>query len=398
MNRTISAEATEELLRNDHFVLVSYQWPSLGSIIHKFDVPIITEDQVACARFKQYSIRLNLRHRDVPVSKTLQEKKGASKGRAFLMLVRDMVFFCRMIRWICFGKLSACMMVLKEKEVAGEVKDCFQTFANNGVKKRFSMVAEINEGILTRASALKVKDLEGMFFNVIRDIRITGQKVRVHGSVGTSEMREGIAHFVGSEIVFLTAFAWDMVDTLLALVAVSRQLIGYGDIPRALDRLDNILDACVEQCQLLSLPEEVYSSDATEPVVLFIRFLVEVATVYGFLVLAEGKIALARKMEELAHMFCSNMSEYDDRQDILGYKDQPQATWLLKTAYWHLESLLMLASDSLSPLEVQSVVERLRNLKEIQPESAHVAHDYELLQSTPSDAPVVGGMPYDPRA
>ncbi len=45
LNKTISAEAHEELFRSQRFIVVSYQWPGFSDELHAYDVPIASEDQ-----------------------------------------------------------------------------------------------------------------------------------------------------------------------------------------------------------------------------------------------------------------------------------------------------------------------------------------------------------------
>ena len=109
VNEQIYAEAKETLYRDNRFFKISYQWPSLGSSIHGYDVPIVTENQQAVGSFTEHSIRLHLQHH----LKKSQLPEQDRTNKDFLMLLQGMDAFGTCISWISLKGTKPVTIFLK---------------------------------------------------------------------------------------------------------------------------------------------------------------------------------------------------------------------------------------------------------------------------------------------
>jgi hypothetical protein len=383
VNKTISAEAKEELYSYNRFIVVSYQWPTLGAAIHMYDVPIVTENQKAVVRFAEYSMRLHLRHRDCP-----KGKAKAYKTHCFLMHMDDMPRLCRAVRWISILAPSAGTIVIRDRS---EPKYKGRDFTDHTVKKKFHMSVRIRSTTYTPMS----ESLQWSLVSHLSGLRIAGMEVKETALDGDytlpSRSLQYLQSISGAPYIFVTALAWDMIDIARSLMATANGLVLKGDYNGALERYWNIYYPC-SMGLVFSTPDDIFTSDAEEPIVILCRILVDAAASYGLLKLRDHDIRAAAEAESYTHRYVGFMSQFDDRDRIVGFPDTPQATWFVASGAWHLKLLLQLRAELKGDVDWDNFVRSFDQSRKLRPDSPHVAHDYELVKSfrDHSDALVTG--------
>ena len=320
VNKEICSEASEQLFRSNRFVLVSSQWPGLSDIIHLYDVSIVTEDQKVVATFQHHSLRLHLRHRDVP------PKSTSCKAQNFLMLLRDLPEFCRAIRWVSLGAPAKGTIILKQPDTPS---DQFQRFSNATAKKTYYTMVKLRSTLYVPLS----QEVEASLLKVVQDLRIPGQKVVFDGLLISEASPAFLRSTAGAPIIFITAMAWDMIDVALELMASAKTPTLAGRYKRAAQRYRTIFEPCGESL-VFSTPETVYSSDAEAPIVLLGRILMDAAAAYGFLNLRALDVAQAIVASSIAHDLITFMGHFNNRDSVLGYISQPQVEWYMACPAW----------------------------------------------------------------
>ncbi|KAK5165298.1 uncharacterized protein LTR77_009396 [Saxophila tyrrhenica] len=377
LNKTISREASEELRRSNCFVVVSYKWPGLEDLIHTCDVPIVTQDNSAVARFQHHSMRIHLRHRDI------SPKDTSCQTRSFLLLLRDMPLFCRTIRWASLDKSAAGRMVLNVKDPESPVEELNVFYAQTS---RNVFCTNVDFRSTTRKPLSPT--LEASLVRAVEDVRMPGQKVVVRGAINLSETTTHLRSTAGAPYVFITALAWDLLDIAQALMKTANTFAAAGQHAQAAQRYLDIIAPCRDS--FLFTPSEVlFFSDCATPVVLLFRVLMNAAAAYGFERLRASDMTGVQGADDIAHHISYFISQFDDRNKILGYGDAERATWFLVTPALHVQLLLLLSKDQETE-KLRSLVAAFGRMRQYLPGSVHLAHDEALVRSLLDGSTVSG--------
>ena len=105
----------------------------------------------------------------------------------------------------------------------------------------------------------------------------------------------------------------------------------------------------------------------------------DAATAYGFLKLRQMDIAAATKADEHAHGISAFLSNFDDRNEILGYANQPRATWYAASGAYHLQLLLQLESDAQDIEGLNNIFDKLIHAQKVR-SCWHLLHDIRLVE------------------
>lgn len=276
--------------------------------------------------------------------------------------------------WITAVVPTPVTIILKYADAA---PNDLQTFRGQKVKRVARTMVDCRATTYSRLS----EDHELTLFRAAGSLRIPGQTASVTG-LETMNINQATDYFqaiTGPQSVFITAMAWDMIDMAKHYTKIANRLTLRGDYDRARARYWNIIHLPVKEGILFTSPPAIYTSDAAGPAVVFSRILHDAAASYGLLSLRALNTVEAEIGEEYSHRLCAFLSGFDDRDQILGFADQPRATWLVVSGAWHL-SLLLMAAKATSISDIDDVLLKFQDLRERRPRSKHVAHDIAQLR------------------
>lgn len=100
---------------------------------------------------------------------------------------------------------------------------------------------------------------------------------------------------------------------------------------------------------------------------------------YGFLKLRNIEIAEAAKAEDHTHGICGWLSNFDNRNVILGFIGRPRATWYAASPAYHLQLLLQIHRDFDDMDALQSIADGLSKAKTLCSDSIHLDSDARLV-------------------
>jgi hypothetical protein len=187
VNREVREEAEKILYTGKVFVLISFQWPNLASLIHSNDVPIVTENQGAISRFDHYSMRLHLRHRDCPKNKAM-----AYRVRSILVLLRDLPVFCRAVRWNSIIAPSAGTLLIKGRN---DPVHLIQPYVDHTVQRHFQLSIRLQPTQYVRLFS----ELQEQLAHPLKELRVAGMKTVENVASGQSIMRQDLLKSIKAE-------------------------------------------------------------------------------------------------------------------------------------------------------------------------------------------------------
>ena len=376
VNKQISKEASKELYNRNNFVVVSFEWEGLGDLLNKFDVPIVTDNQNAVARFaksKMHALRLHIKHprRPGPV-------------QSLLMLHSDLGVFCRTIRYLKATQEASGVFVFKLKDefrMKDESEYCFLPIPDNPnnvfrTKIHFNRVeADSEQGVAMK----KIKLLETFTRLCVARQNMTIQGIEdSHEGSTLRETVDDLINMAGPSLIWLRVLAWDLLGIMLALMAAANKLCREGDYGRALEHYKAIYSGPLEDSIVLAQGIVFLAdrSDVGPPVIMALRVLLDAVTAVGWLYLREPHLENCKQSktaEEYGHRIAAIISNYGSRQEILGYPEHGEkACWLRDTPYWHFCIVIGFLSGE---FELDFLVNRLEDLHEAFPDNEHVTHD-----------------------
>ncbi|KAI7476660.1 hypothetical protein KC351_g9302 [Hortaea werneckii] len=368
VNKQIRKEATEELLRRNTFVLISWKWDRLGDLLHQFDLPIITDNQKAVAtvaKFKMNALRLHLGF-------------PADKGRvkSLLMLHSDLEVFCRAIRYLCAVSDWPAHFVAKHSKPTG---DWFGVYTNHHMP---AFVTKIELNDVDGGSEAEVIEKKAKLLAPLIDLRIAGQKLKVltpHVGEAQSEyakMVDDLIKLAAPSLVWIKIAAWDLLDISLALMAAANKLCRDGDYGRAYMHYESILIDVPRRHFLCTLPHAVVESDAAPPVVMGLYVLLDAVIASGFLSLRHGDIKEVAHAHNVERHIFDLITCFPNREEILFAPELEQPSIVDRTPSWHFSAL---ASFFVEPLPISHYVEVFEDLHQHFPNDLRIAHDLKAF-------------------
>jgi hypothetical protein len=294
------------------------------------------------------------------------------------MLLKDLPAFCRAVRWNSITAPSAGTIFIKGRN---DPVHLTRTYAYQTVKRHFQLSIRLQSTHYVRLCS----ELQEQLARPIRELRIAGMKVLESVTGGQPTMRQdllkSIQDYAGNQCIFLTALAWDMIDIIQEMILTAQELSSACDYGRAVDHYWSIISTC-QQSLLFASPDLIYDSDADEPAVLLARMFLDAAAAYGLLKIRLGDHPAVQYTDNQCHSLSRFISQFENRDSILGYAGQPQATWLVDSLACQLELLLQLeqAFTSNGRHEMRFVEENLEEASQFRPSSAHISHDRQLVK------------------
>ncbi|KAI7375182.1 hypothetical protein KC328_g15594 [Hortaea werneckii] len=351
VNKQLRKEATEELYGRNNFVVVSWKWEELGETLNAFDLPIITDNQTAVARFvkfKNHSLRLHLDYPGVhdPVE-------------SLLMLHSDLKVFCRAIRYLGALLYWPAHFVIKQSKSAG---DCFGAYSNYNLPPLRTKI-EINRVIAAseaEAFTKKVKLLAPLV-----DLRIAGQKLKVLGSqngdapIGFAKAVDDLTKLAAPSLAWVKVVAWDLLDILMALMTTANKLCRDGDYERASTHYWSIIVGVPFSHFFCNLPPIVAASDAAPPVIMGLRIL-------------SNAVAATDLGLDVADL----ISHFYSPEKVLMPTGEDESTWVDQPPSWHFHPLCSFFTDNWPLAHYVGIFE---DLHQQFPDDAHIAHDLEAF-------------------
>ncbi|KAK4544794.1 hypothetical protein LTR36_004043 [Oleoguttula mirabilis] len=386
VNKTINEEAKQELHRSNVFVVVSWVWPNLGSILHAFDVPIVTERQAVIARFDHCALRLHLRD---PTPKS--RLGGAAKVQSLLMLHADVPILCKAIRYIsatCPRPATVCFKV-------AEAPDHEQLmFGNNNARPARTMI-KFSSGSAHADTVGKQTQLLAPF----EQMCMAGQKITV---ICASEDEEGrgtamqhairrVEVLAAPHFIWIKVVAWDMLDTALALMSTANSLVQAGDLERAGEHYARICSGTLERGILNGLPERIFDSDAAPAIICAMRVFTDAAAAAGLLHLRNLEFQKAQEAENYTHGISAYISQFDIRNEVLGYEER--GAWVMHAPFWHLRLLMQLTE---AEPDLDSLVAQFNLAHDALPENEYIRHDLRLVSALSDEYRDGTYLTYDP--
>ncbi|KAI6841120.1 hypothetical protein KC332_g1157 [Hortaea werneckii] len=368
VNKQLRKEATEELYGRNDFVVVSWRWEELGETLHAFDLPIVTDNQAAVARFvksENHSFRLHLDYPGVhePVE-------------SLLMLHSDLKVFCRVVRYLGALLCWPAHFVIKQSKSAG---DCFGAYSNHIVPALRTMI-QINRVIA--ASEAEAFNKKAKLLAPLVDLRIAGQKLKVLRSqdgdtqIQHANVVDDLTNLAAPSLAWVKIVAWDLLDISLALMAAANKLCRDGDYGRAYMHYESILIDVPRRHFLCTLPHAVVESDAAPPVVMGLYVLLDAVIASGFLSLRHGDIKEVAHAHNVERHIFDLITCFPNREEILFAPELEQPSIVDRTPSWHFSAL---ASFFVEPLPVSHYVDVFEDLHQHFPNDLRIAHDLKAF-------------------
>ncbi|KAI7363264.1 hypothetical protein KC354_g6635 [Hortaea werneckii] len=375
VNKQINREAAEELLLRNTFVVVSWEWDGLGDLLNKFDIPIITDNQKAVAKFKMHALRLHLKH---------PHMRGSIQS--LLMLHSDLGVFCRTIRYLNATQDASGLFTLKLKDEFKSAEESGYWFLPFSSPSDPVFCTKVQFKRVTADSEEEVAIKKAKLLVPFADLRIGTQNLKIIGSEKgdegsvPSKTVDDLIRLAAPALIWLKILAWDLFDITLGLMAAANELCREGEYARAREHYKAICSASAVKSTLLApgLAAPADQSDAAVPVILALRVLVDAATAAGWLYLRESCVGnnfdQAVTAEDFGHAITAQLSQLRSKQEVLGYFDEMQLDWLYGTPYWHFSLVVGFLSGV---LDRNLVVHHLQHLHTLCPDNAYVAHDLD---------------------
>ncbi|KAI7214714.1 hypothetical protein KC343_g3378 [Hortaea werneckii] len=365
VNKQIRQEATEELLRRNTFVLISWKWDGLGALLHQFDLPIIADNQKAVAKFKMHALRLHL---------SFTTEKGQIKS--LLMLHSDLEVFCRAVRYLGAVLDWPAHFVVKHSKPTG---DWFGVYTNHHYPA-FVMKIQLND--VDGESEAENIEKKAKLLAPLVDLRIAGQKLKLlrpHVGETQSEFAkivDDLTKLAAPSLVWVKLAAWDLLDISLDRMAAANELCGKGEYDRALMHYLVIIFGVPSRHLLCNLPPHVAESDAAPPVMIGLRVLMDAIAAYGWLCLRRGKFALAGDAFRLGQVIFHMFNQFPNRDETLMPLGSEHASWVNEMPFWHFSAL---SSFFEHPFPLAHYLDLFETLRRQCPDVTYITHDLEVL-------------------
>ncbi|KAI7085786.1 hypothetical protein KC356_g5594 [Hortaea werneckii] len=366
LNKQIRQEATEELLRRNTFVLISWKWDGLGNLLNQFDLPIITDNQKVIKEFKMHVLRLHL---DFPTD------KGPVKS--VLMLHSDLKVFCRTIRYLCAVSELPAHFVAKHPKPTG---DWFGVFTNHHMP---AFVTKIELKDVDGESEAEVIEKKAKLLAPLIDLRIAGQKLKVltpHIGEAQSEYAkivDDLTKLAAPSLVWVNIAAWDLLDIMLGLMTAANKLCCEGDYERALRHYSIIAFGVPCRHLLCNVPSQITESDATPPVIMGLRVLMDAIAASGWLCLRRGSFQLAADAFRLGQLIFKMLDGFPNRDETLMPLGSEHASWANELPFWFHFSILSGFFEH--PLPLAHYIDLSESLRQQWPDVTYITHDLEVL-------------------
>ncbi|KAK5135623.1 hypothetical protein LTR08_005103 [Meristemomyces frigidus] len=368
VNKQIRKEALEELHRTNIFIVVSWAWPELGRTLNAFDVPIVTDNQSAVARFKHHTLRLHLQN-----GKSGPRLREAPQMLSLLMLLADFPIFCRTIRYTSSITPMPCTLFLKDVDAPQHELQTFRN-VNHVSRPVHSKIQFCSSSARSNTVEMQIRLLAS--FN---HMTIAGQKLTLLGALGDDDtgdekpMRQAVLRLnklAGPTEVWVSIVAWGKLATARMLMMAANSLVRKGDLMRAGEHYTRIYSGTLGHGVLCDLPGAVETSDAGPPIIYALRVLTDAAAAAGLLHLRNLDIRSAQEADDYGHGLTAQISRYENREAVLGIPGR--AVWLQRSPSFHLGLLLQLAKAEVG---LESLVMSFETMSSALPSNQHVAHD-----------------------
>ncbi|KAI7469127.1 hypothetical protein KC357_g6570 [Hortaea werneckii] len=368
VNKQLRKEATEELHARNDFVVVSWKWEELGETLHAYDLPIITDNQMAIARFvkfENHSLRLHLDYPGVhdPVE-------------SLLMLHSDLKVFCRAIRYLGALLYWPAHFVIKQSEPTG---DCFGTYSNHNLP---ALRTKIQIHRVIAASEEEAFKKKAKLLAPLADLRVAGQKLKVLGSqnggaqIEFAKVVDELTNLAAPSLAWVKVVAWDLLDISQALMTAANKLCLDGDYERASTHYWGIIVGVPFSHFFCNLPPIVVVSDAAPPVIMGLRVLSDAVAATGWLALRRGDLSEARQVQDLGLDVADLISHFLKPEEVLRPTGEDESSWKDQPPSWHFHALCSFFTDNRPLTHYVGVFEDLHDQF---PDDAHIAHDLEVF-------------------
>ncbi|KAI7477159.1 hypothetical protein KC351_g9033 [Hortaea werneckii] len=368
VNKQIRQEATEELLRRNTFVLISWKWEGLGDLLHQFDLPIITDNQQAIATVAKSKLNALRLHLDFPTD------EGPVKS--LLMLHSDLDVFCRTIRYLCATSDWPAHFVAKHSKPAG---DWFGFYTNHHMP---AFVTKIQLNDVDGESEAEVIEKKAKLLAPLIDLRIAGQKLKVltpHVGAAQSEYAkivDDLTKLAAPSLVWAKIAAWDLLDIMLDLMTAANKLCREGDYDRALTHYSDISFGVPCRHLLCNLPPQIAESDAAPPVMMGLRVLVDAIAASGWLCLRRESFEMAGDAFRLGQLIFKMVNGFPNCVETLTPLGSEHASWVNEMTFWHFSAL---ASFFEHPFPLAHYLDLLETLRQQCPDVTYITHDLDVL-------------------
>ncbi|KAI7534669.1 hypothetical protein KC331_g12438 [Hortaea werneckii] len=368
VNKQLRKEATEELYGRNSFVVVSWKWEELGETLNAFDLPIITDNQTAVARFvkfKNHSLRLHLDYPGVhdPVE-------------SLLMLHSDLKVLCRAIRYLGAFLWWPAHFIIKQSKSTG---DCFGAYSNHNLP---ALRTKIEFNRVIAASEAEVFTKKVKLLAPLVDLRIAGQKLKVLGSqngdaqIDFAKAVDDLTKLAAPSLAWVKIVAWDLLDILMALMTTANKLCRDGDYERASTHYWSAIVGVPFSHFFCNLPPIVAVSDAAPPVIMGLRVLSDAVAATGWLALRRGDFSEARRAQDLGLDVADLISHFLHPEEVLMPTGEDESIWVDQPPSWHFHPLCSFFTDNWPLAHYVGVFE---DLHQQFPDDAHIAHDLEAF-------------------
>ncbi|RMX84638.1 hypothetical protein D0869_04436 [Hortaea werneckii] len=365
VNKQINEEAAKELLLRNTFVVVSWRWEELGETLNGFDIPIITENQTAVAKFKNHSFRLHL---DCPGER--------GPVRSLLMLHSDLNAFCRTIRFLGAIVEGPAHFVLQKSESAG---GSFGAYSNN-CSPAFRTMIRFNR--VDANSEEEAVNKKGELLAPLAELHVAGQKLVVldpearEAQSDFTKIVDDLTKLAAPSLVWVRVAAWDLLDISLGLMADGNKLCREGDYRRALRHYSSVIIGAPLRHFLCNLPPPVLESDAAPPVIMGLRVQLDAVAAVGWLTLRRGRIGEAVFAQRLGWQIFDLLTDFPSRWEVLMPPNKDPSTWSDRMSFGHFSALCTFFLDD-NPL--QECVDAFKAFLRQFPDDTYLAHDLEVF-------------------
>lgn len=360
MNKTVRQEALE-ILKSNHFIIVSYQWRKLDIIKHWLDISIVTENATHIARFKHHDLRVHL---------TDSIWCKSEKVQSFLIIASDLPKFCSAMQWL-FYSVPTSAKLMTHVQGTPPHDTLTQDFPGGHVIVRTKI--QFQDQAISTETPATAKNLLLPFAYMIHG----GQKVSVINTSDSLKSEvEALVTRMGPKIVWTTAMAWHMIESVTNLKSTADQLVQEDDLRRARTRYE-VIWSTFKACPVFHLQDAAYALDPD--LSLFAAYLcctmLDAVTMNGFLNIRLGltdEKSCMPLQEAFYTMFDFFGKVPDSTRKQLG---QPPSSVLraMHFAYF-FPFCLTRTIESLHDTQ-----RRMASLLPVLPHSEHLKHDFKMV-------------------
>lgn len=299
-------DEARQILKKNHFVVVSFEWPGFEEAKHMYNVPIVTETRRHVARFAGHSLRAHIQH----------PSKGLKPARhlvlsSFLMLAVDLPRFCEMVQWTYLNFPSNAPVVMR---MHGMSEDDWRIYSPLTDSKEYQVVTKLQFRAVKNKKV--TAELEESLLKPFESMIVGNQKVVISGTsrLGWHEINR-LQRRMGPHVLYVSAIAWRMLEIARNLKQDADDLVVAGRFELAAEKYSIILWA--SKSPIFSLHDNPWDSDCGAPVGLLARNMLDAASMAASLYVRIGRIDHAAQMAQMGGSMVNVLRMIPDRQNNL---------------------------------------------------------------------------------